>query len=207
MAGALFLPPYPEFRDDDGSPLADGTIEFYLSGTSTPEAVHEDEDRSVSLTEVVSLDSAGRPKNASDAQVSIWIDANLAYKVVVKRAAGTIVRTVDPYRQGDPNRTGLAREEYASDGALTVLHGLHKLTKSSAGAYTLSNPTSDEEGTVMHIRAQTAFAHTVTVTGGYAGAGAGADVATCGGAVGDGFTIIAVNSLWHIVSLQNVTLS
>lgn len=207
MAGALFVPPYPQFRDDDGSPLAFGAVDFYLSGTSTAVEVYSDEDLLTTLGSLVSLDEGGRPVDAGNAPTSIWLDAALAYKVRVQRLDATLVREVDPYRVSDPNRTGFSRITYTADGALTVAHALHKIGKASAAAMTLSNPTSFEEGYVMHIRATTAFAHTVTLSGGFAGAGAGADVATFGGAVGDGFAIIAVNLLWHVVALTNVTLS
>jgi len=206
MAGALFVPPYPQFRDDDGSPLAFGGVLFFITGSATPIDVYEDQELLTTLGANVSLDEGGRPVNGSNTPVSIWIDAAFAYKVRVQRVDATLVREVDPYRQGDPNRTGFERVNYTADGALSVVHGLHKISKTSAAAMTLTNPTSLEEGFVMHIRATTAFAHTVTLSGGFAGAGAGADVATFAGAVGDGFQIVAVNGLWHVVALTNVTL-
>lgn len=198
MAGAFFVPPYPQFRDDDGSPLALGSVAFFLSGTSTPATVYSDEDLSDSLGSTVDLDEGGRPVDSLDAPVSIWIEASLAYKVRVLRADATLVREVDPYRQSDPNRTGLDRFTYTADGALTVKHGLHMIEKSSAAAMTLDTPTSLEEGFVMHVRATTAFAHVVDFQGA---------TATFGGAVGDGMMLVGVDGLWHVVAVVNVVIT
>lgn len=96
--------------------------------------------------------------------------------------------------------------DYSASGALTISDGLHKLTKAGVGVMTLANPTAAQEGTTMVIASTTANAHTVTLTGGFAGAGSGVDVATFGGAIGDNMQIIAVNLLWHVLSLHNVTL-
>lgn len=97
-------------------------------------------------------------------------------------------------------------KSYSADGAIAHNDGLHKLTKGSAGAYTLSAPTAGEEGAILYITADTAFAHVVTVTGGIGGVGAAADVGTFGGAIGDGFAVIASNLTWHLIGApRNVT--
>lgn len=95
---------------------------------------------------------------------------------------------------------------YGASGALTIAKGLHKLTKAGVGVMTLADPTADQEGIVMRIRSTTAQAHTVTSVSGFGGQGGAADVATFGGAIGDGFDIVAVNLLWHVIALRNVTL-
>lgn len=96
---------------------------------------------------------------------------------------------------------------YAADGALTIASGVHKLT-TAARAMTLAAPSAAQEGTIMWITAQFAGAHTVTQAApGFNNGGAGADVATFGGAVGDSFVIVAVNGIWNVISLRNVTLA
>jgi hypothetical protein len=95
---------------------------------------------------------------------------------------------------------------YTAAGAITIARGTHRLKAGSGAAMTLANPTADDEGKVMRLQAADAQAYTVTVTGGFAGGGAGVDVATFGGAIGDGMTVVAVNLLWHIVATKNITL-
>jgi hypothetical protein len=101
MTGALFVPPYPELTEDDGTPLAGGSIEFYLTGTSTPSPVYSDQELSLSLGAVIDLNASGRPENGG-APVDIWVDPDITYKVVVKRSNGTTVRTNPVYRQLGP---------------------------------------------------------------------------------------------------------
>jgi len=100
---------------------------------------------------------------------------------------------------------------YASDGAIgfTRPFNIAKLTKGSAGAYTLAAPTSSQEGYRLLIIGQTAFAHVVTatdllddgVTGG------AKDTATFGAFVGTSLDLIAINSKWHVVGKNVVTIA
>lgn len=96
---------------------------------------------------------------------------------------------------------------YAANGALTISHGTHKLTKAGVNAMTLASPVAGDEGIRMLITAQTANAHTVTCAAGFNNAGAGGDVATFGGAVGDCMEVVAINAIWNVISLKNVTLA
>lgn len=95
---------------------------------------------------------------------------------------------------------------YAADGALTISNGTHKLTKAGVNAMTLAAPAVADEGIRMVITAQTANAHTVTLTEGFNNGGAAADVATFGGAIGDCMHIVAINQHWNVITLRNVTL-
>ena len=52
---------------------------------------------------------------------------------------------------------------YAADGAVAIGAGVARLTKASAGAYTLAAPAAADEGTVLHIVAGTDYAHVVTI--------------------------------------------
>lgn len=95
---------------------------------------------------------------------------------------------------------------YAVNGALAIAHGTAKLTKAGVNAMTLASPAAGDEGIVMLITAQTANAHTVTCTAGFNNAGAAGDVATFGGAIGDCMEIVAINAIWNVNYLRNVTL-
>ena len=203
MAGAIFTQPFGHYTLAE---LQNGSVEFYLTGTTTAVAVYSDQALSSSLGPIVTLNASGRPQSGAGAAVDIYLDPTQAYKVIIKNASGTTVRTIDPYRQHDPNVAERPTTDYTANDDIDHVEGLHRLGGAGARTMLLSNPTSIEEGIVLHIRAMTAAAHTVQVTGGYAGQGSGADVATFGGAIGDGMLLIAVNQLWHVIALRNVTL-
>jgi hypothetical protein len=106
------------------------------------------------------------------------------------------------------NEARVTAANYAADGAIAIKTGASaKLSKTSAGAYTLANPTSAEDGLTLTLVATTAFAHKVTAsTGGFNNAGSGSAVATFGGAVGDHMRLIAAGNRWYVLGSRNVTL-
>lgn len=83
---------------------------------------------------------------------------------------------------------------YTADGAITIRDGTHVLAKTSAAAMTLAPPGAGDTGMVIRIRARTAFAHVVTVTGGLGG-NAADDVLTFA-KVGDCISLLADNAKW-----------
>ncbi len=54
---------------------------------------------------------------------------------------------------------------YPTDGAISTSDQMAELSKTSAGAYTLGAPTTDQNGAVVILCGNTAFAHVVTATG------------------------------------------
>ncbi len=98
------------------------------------------------------------------------------------------------------NVTGdlIAPTQVASgDGAITIKTGTVLITKGSAAALTLADPTAGtDDGKQLEVIATTAFAHTVTIAGGLNGAGAAADVGTFGLAVANRFRVTAYNGKW-----------
>lgn len=101
---------------------------------------------------------------------------------------------------------------YANDGAIGFANpfNIAKLTKSgSAGAYTLAAPTSAQEGYRLLVLCQSAQAHVITatdllddgVTGG------AKDTATFAAFVGSTLDLIAINSKWHVVGKNLVTIA
>ena len=94
------------------------------------------------------------------------------------------------------------------DGAIAIKSGVVMITKATAAALTLATPTTGQNGTRITILAQTAAAHTVTAaTIGFNEGGATTDVATFGGAIGDGMTVVAYNGEWYTENIRNVTLA
>jgi hypothetical protein len=96
----------------------------------------------------------------------------------------------------------------SADGAITIRNGIVVITKGSAAALTLAAPTATtHDGYVLYIDAHTAHAHTITLATGLRGAGAGADVGTFGGAIGDGIVLYAYNGAWYPVNGTNTNVT
>jgi hypothetical protein len=85
---------------------------------------------------------------------------------------------------------------YADSAAVTLSSGIVQITKAGVAALTLAAPT--EDGRVLVFDSTTAQAHTLTITAGLRGVGAGGDVLTWGGAIGDGITLYSYNGAWYV---------
>ncbi len=100
--------------------------------------------------------------------------------------------------------------EVTADGAIAVPTGDTKyvITKAGVAALTIVNPTDvTHDGLTLTFVSITAAAHTLTrATTGFNDAGAAGDVATWGGAKGDGMQITAWDGKWYVNFLRNVTL-
>lgn len=85
MTAVLMTPPYVEFMDANGAPLAGGKVYAYSAGTLTPKDTYTDSTGTTPNANPVILDSAGRAE--------IWI--NGSYKFIVKDSSDVTIRTVD----------------------------------------------------------------------------------------------------------------
>ena len=93
--------------------------------------------------------------------------------------------------------------DYAVNGAITG-KGIATLSKGSASAMTLAAGTV---GDILIVSAKTAHAHVVTCGGSVKFDGTN-EIATFGGAIGDGFMAVCISAtLWLIIFQINVTLS
>lgn len=82
------LAPVPVFQfHSNGQPLASGTVETYVTGTSTPKVTYTDSTESTSNGGSVTLDSNGT--------AAIWLATDQAYRLVIKNSSGTTLHTVD----------------------------------------------------------------------------------------------------------------
>jgi hypothetical protein len=89
MASFRLFPVLYQFTDDDGAILAGGSLTFSLSGGSTPTSVYGESGLSTDNGAVLTLGSDGR------AQVDIWGDAAITYRVIVKDADDAQIGLVD----------------------------------------------------------------------------------------------------------------
>lgn len=117
----------------------------------------------------------------------------------------TDVTNTLPVANGGTGRN-LAGVAYAV-GAIGIKEGIAILTPSSPTAFTLAAPTSGtDDFKELTIFAANGIVHTVTNSSpGFNNGGAASDIATFGGAAGDGFTVIAYLGIWFVKTKTNVT--
>jgi hypothetical protein len=117
------LPPLfrHQFTDDNGTPLALGTVESYLAGTSTPTPLYSNIAMGATYDNPYTLPTS--------AKLSWYFDPTKSYKLLIKNASGTTIDTIDNIPaipasasnqdiQGTAGETLLAGECcYLSDGS------------------------------------------------------------------------------------------
>lgn len=87
ITGVGLLNPKASFFDDNGDPLAAGTVDVYIPGTTTRRDTYVDAELTFPNGNPVVLDAAGR--------AVIYFNPTLTYKLVVKSAAGVTIYTQD----------------------------------------------------------------------------------------------------------------
>lgn len=90
--------PFFTALDAAGATISGATLTFQLAGTTTATNVYSDRTLTVSLGSVVAADSAGRFPD-------IWVQDSISYKVILKDAGGSTIRTVDYVMQSDTDGT------------------------------------------------------------------------------------------------------
>jgi hypothetical protein len=75
-----------QFFDNNGLPLAGGSLYSYVAGTTTPQATYANATGTTNANPVV-LDSAGR--------ADIWLDPTLSYKFILQDASGNTIYSED----------------------------------------------------------------------------------------------------------------
>jgi hypothetical protein len=88
MAGVVGQNPVFTFLDETGAPLSSGFVDVYLSGTTTRTNTWQNDGLSILNQNPVELDAAGR--------ATMWLNAAITYKFVVKSAALAEQYTIDP---------------------------------------------------------------------------------------------------------------
>jgi hypothetical protein len=123
----LAVPPFLQFLDNNGEPLANGTVETFAAGTTTKKPTFTTATGDVQASNPISLDSAGR--------ATIWI--NGAYKFVVKDSSGNVIRTTDNISSFTTitNSDNSFFQSFSGNGSQTV--------------FTLSETLGTDEKTIM----------------------------------------------------------
>lgn len=127
--------------------------------------------------------------------------------------AGSDFANADPTVVSSYPISGRARivKSYGAAGAITLPtpgnDALAIINGTGALAMTLANPTKDQDGDILTILANGKAAHTVTYTAGFGDAGGSYDVVTFTASGVTGFSVIAANALWVLISPMTGTLT
>lgn len=98
--------------------------------------------------------------------------------------------------------------EYTAAGAITPARGTVALKAGSAAAMTLVAPTAAQEGMVIEIVAEDAYAYTVTTPASKInGPGGLQHILTWTAAIGNSCRLVARNQVWQTTALNGVALS
>ena len=113
MAFVLGEPTVQQYFDSNGDPLVNGTIEFYVTNTTTPTSVYSDS-LGTAIGTSVTLGSIGQPIN-SGVNVALFFDESVNYKIIRKDENGTeIGPTIDPYKIVGPGTA------FTTDGGVST---------------------------------------------------------------------------------------
>lgn len=98
---------------------------------------------------------------------------------------------------------------FSAAGAIDITDGVKVITAGSAVAMTLAAPTTAQNGTIITIMSATAYAHTITFTGGILvnGTTGTHTTGTCAAYVGATIRVIAYNGQWYQSGISGVTIS
>lgn len=155
---ARLVNPDQQFFDDNGDPLAGGTLTFYVTGTTTDKDTFSDSGLTTANTNPLTLDAAGR---AGD----VFMESG-TYRVILKDSNGNTIWDMDPV-DGAAGATGAVSSVTAST-TLTVSDGSKLvLADTSAGDVTITLPSAATAGNGfgVTIKKTTADDNIVTIDG------------------------------------------
>lgn len=107
--------------------------------------------------------------------------------------------------------SGPVPQVLSGDGAITIpafvgLVNSVRITKGSAAAITIATPAAGDDGKVINIFSETAFAHQITCPDGFNAKGS-SGTATASAAANNYITLIALNQHWRVIGNANFTLA
>ena len=188
-------------RDSDGYSTVALPIDFIYD--LSVKAVNSAGNSAVAIGDELFYNASATPKINKDAN-GVFI--GYALEAITSGSTATI--NVGFVIGGTVGRGVGAEKLITADGAITVptQDTRYTITKAGVAAMTLAAPTVS--GILVHIISGTANAHTLTnASPGFNNAGAGGDVGTFGGAIGDGIVLLSYNGIWLVVSKTNVTIA
>lgn len=97
------------YTDDDGTPLAGGTLTTYLSNSTTPATTYSNKAGTVANTNPIVLDARG--------EATVYLTPGLNHRFVLKRADGSAVWTRDGVSVGSGTSTSILDFDGVGDNA------------------------------------------------------------------------------------------
>jgi len=82
-----FVTAYQQFLDDNGDPVANGTVQFWENKTTTPKTIYSDPEFTTPQTNPYVLDING------SIQGDVWLDGIYTYQL--RDENGAVIRTID----------------------------------------------------------------------------------------------------------------
>jgi hypothetical protein len=123
MAGLLLAQPVLRAIDDNGDPMPGATMQFYVTGTTTPTPVYSSATLGTALANPVVADSGGLFP-------PMWLDPTVTYRVQLYSSAGVLIQDIDPASESVVEatqaqvNTGTATGVYVSPAKLAAWTGL-----------------------------------------------------------------------------------
>jgi hypothetical protein len=154
MAYLLGEPTVQQYFDVNGDPLVNGTVEFYVTGTSTPATIYSDS-AGTAIGTSVTLNTLGAPENSGTA-VALFFDTGVIYKIIRKDASGTpIPPTIDPYNVSKALTTfNTVADMLAADlaaGQIAETAGFSAINDGGADIYIIVDSTSELSSFVQDL--------------------------------------------------------
>ena len=157
---------FPEFEfqalDSNGDPISGAKLNFYQTGTSTPKDTYSDSAKTTPNANPVVADSAGRFGE-------IFMDTDVAYKVVFTDASDVEIKTRDPVSpvRANPVADIDVISKSANYTVLTTDKGKWIEVDASSGAVTITLPAVADatNGFFVYVQKADSSANIVTVDG------------------------------------------
>lgn len=127
----------PQFLDVSGNPLANGTLNVYTAGTTTPAALYTD-NAGTSAGSTITLNSRGYP-SVSSSTVLLWGLKGASYKLVLKDSTGATLYTIDDVTTVQ-SVTFVSRNDFDSDAEFTAAGTSPTARLAQIDFYSESNP-------------------------------------------------------------------
>lgn len=131
MATEIFTS-FQQICDSSGDPLSGGKVYVYNVGTTTLQSLYSDTSLSVSVSNPIILNSAGRTTTDGGTTVGMVYKASGSYKVVVKTSADVTVFTLDNIDGRVPVGSGALAIANGGTAATTASTALSNLGGASA---------------------------------------------------------------------------
>jgi hypothetical protein len=126
MTGVIATIPKFQFSNATGTPLANGTLTVYLSGTTTLTNTWQDYALTSLNTNPIILDSRG--------ECVLWLDPTVTYKFVLKNSSGVVQWTQDNISGAAP---GSIVSDYAASNGASKIGGGDQVVSSISTLRTL----------------------------------------------------------------------